>query len=140
MNVFVAASYSAKIDQSTGRVTPEYQAWLEDILSTVEQAGFSVFCALRDDDYLVNLHDQVTALNLDNGKVRESDVLLALLEKDISAGVQMEIGYALALGKKIVFAHLPEDPLSYINQAIVKAGYATELSLPLNSAALKSAL
>ena len=133
MSIFVATSYSSKVDYTSGQVFPEYQRWLEDILITLERAGYEVFCALRDDKYIINDANPATAFRLDTAAIKRSDALLALLDDHTSAGVQLEIGYALALGKKIYLAHLPEHQLTYINKAVVRTGLAKELLLPLSA-------
>lgn len=132
MKVFVAASYSDQVNYDTGEVFPEYKAWLEDILQTIQNQGHTVFCALRADNYKINNDDPAAAFNLDFPHITESDVLLALLTDTISAGVQTEIGVALAQNKIVVLAHLPEQELAYFNMAIVRSGHARELALPLD--------
>ena len=95
-----------------------------------------MFCALRDDKYVINNADPAAAFRLDTAAIKRSNALLALLDDHTSAGVQLEIGYALALGKKIYLAHLPEHQLTYINQALVQAGAAAAVILPLHSDSL----
>ena len=131
LKIFVAASYSSKVNYDTGEVFSEYKAWLEELLGQLESAGHVVICSLREDNYHINDADPSGAFKLDTESIKSSDALLALLDDHISAGVQAEIGYALALGKKVILAHKPEDKLAYINAAIVKAGLANEIPLPL---------
>jgi hypothetical protein len=59
--------------------------------------------------------------------------MLAFVTDKVSAGVQTEIGMAIAKGKQVVIAHLEEHPLTYFNAAMVKAGQARELILPIKS-------
>lgn len=136
MKIFVAAAYSSKVNYDTGEVFPEYKAWLEDILVALERAGYEVVCSLREDKYRINDGDPAGAFKLDAESIKKSDMLLALLDGHISAGVQTEIGYALALDKKIYIAHLPSDKLAYINRAMIEAGLASELLLPLDMQAI----
>jgi len=138
MRIFVAASYSSKVNYDTGEVFPEYKTWLEDLLSQIEAAGHEVICSLREDGYHINDGDPAGAFKLDTESIKHSDALLALLDDHISAGVQTEIGYALALGKKVILAHKPENKLTYINAAMVNAGMATETMLPLTAESVPS--
>ena len=138
MKIFVAASYSSKVNYDTGEVLPEYKIWLEDILARLENNGHDVICSLREDNYRINDGDPAGAFRLDTESIKNSDLLLALLDGHVSAGVQTEIGYALALSKRIILAHRPEDKLAYINSAMVKAGLVTEVALPLPEALLTS--
>ena len=131
MKIFVATSYSSQVDYASGAVLPAYKAWLEAILSSIEQQGHIVFCALRADNYAVNSDDPAAAFKLDLEQLELSDVVLALLNDKVSAGVQTEIGAAVALKKRVLLAHLPEHPLVYFNQAMVMSGAVQAVELPL---------
>jgi nucleoside 2-deoxyribosyltransferase len=133
MKIFVSTSYSAKINYGTGDVFPEHKQWLEEILTTIEHAGHQPLCALRDDNYNINNADPDQAYLLDRASIDASDVVFVLLDDQISAGVQLEIGLAAGLGKKIILAHLPEHKLTYLNASMVSAGAASELELPLTA-------
>lgn len=136
MKIFVAASYSSEVDYSSGEVFEDYREWLERILLALEKAGHEVFCALREDGYRINKDDPAAAYCLDLERIKKSDALLALLDNNISAGVQTEIGIAVALGKKVFLAHKEVDALSYFNAAMHRAGVVTELVLPFDATEL----
>lgn len=140
MKVFVAASYSSKVDYETGEVFAEYKDWLEDILGTFEKLGHTVFCALREDGYKINDADPANAFRLDIEHIEQSDAILALLGSTASAGVQTEIGIAVALKKRVLLAHLPEDQMGYFNDAMLRAGAVQELELPFNTDSIQQAL
>ncbi len=131
MKIFVAASYSSKVDYSTGNVFPEYKAWLNGILNQLEGYGHEVFCALRADNWRINDLDPAQAFKLDELEISQAEGMIAFVEELPSAGVQMEIGMAIAQKKKVVLAHKPEDDLSYFNLAVVSLGQAKEVLLPL---------
>lgn len=133
MKIFVAASYSSKVDYSTGDVYPEYRAWLEAILNQLESYGHDVVCALRDDDWRINDLEPAQAFKLDEEKIASADGMLALVSTTPSAGVQMEIGMAIAQKKQVVLAHEAIDQLAYFNQAVVALGQANEVILPIKS-------
>lgn len=133
MKIFVAASYSSKVDYTTGNVYPEYRKWLEGILGQLESYGHEVLCALRDDDWRINDLEPAQAFKLDEEKIAASDGLLALVSDTVSAGVQMEMGIALAQKKIVVIAHEKVDQLAYFNQAVVALGQAKEILLPISS-------
>ncbi len=131
MRIFVAASYSSQVNYDTGEVFPEYREWLEDNLSYIERLGHTVFCALRADEYYINDDDPAAAFSLDEAEIDASDGLLAFVTDNVSAGVQTEIGMAIAKKKTVVIAHLGEHALGYFNQAIILAGQAREQILPI---------
>ncbi len=138
MKIFIASSYSSKVNFETGQVQPEYRQWLEGIIDLLENQGHEVFAAIRKDNYKINNQDPASACRLDIARIKESDVLLALLTSGVSGGVQTEVGIAVALGKKVILAHEPEQQLSYFNAAMVKAGVVKEAFLPLSQDELAS--
>jgi len=140
MNIFVAASYSSQVNYETGEVLPEYKAWLEDILSVVEELGHTVFCALRADQYRINNIDPAAAFRLDLERIEASDILLALMTDKPSAGVQTEIGVAVALKRRVILAHAPEHELGYFNRAMQQAGTIEVIGLPFDSDELNEKL
>ncbi|HET9174311.1 MAG TPA: hypothetical protein VFN56_03455 [Candidatus Saccharimonadales bacterium] len=127
----MAASYSAEVNYETGLVNPEYQAWLEDTLTRLEHFGHNVFCALRVDQYKINNAGPAEAFRLDEEEIEKAYGLFAIVTDRPSTGVQTEIGIAIRAGKTIIIAHLPQHPLAYFNNAIIRAGKATELVLPI---------
>ena len=140
MKIFVAASYSSKVNYDTGEVFSEYRSWLENILTAIEQQGHGVFCALRADQYKINDADPAEAFSLDMFHLQESDIVLALVTDKASAGVQTEIGVGIALNKHVIVAHDTQDDLAYFNAAMVKANVVRELVLPLSADRLSEAL
>jgi nucleoside 2-deoxyribosyltransferase len=140
MKIFVLASYSSKVDYDSGEVFPEYKDWLEGILTSIEEAGHEVFCALRADQYKINDSDPASAFSLDMKQLEESDAILALLEDSPSTGVQTEIGVGVALKKIVILAHSSEDKLAYFNAAMLRAGVTRELLLPIDNDRLRTVL
>lgn len=133
MNFFVATSYSSQVDYGTGLVYQEYKEWLEETLISIEELGHTVFCALREDQYRINNSDPAKAFTLDIEQIKRCDALLAIVNDRVSAGVQTEIGVAIALGKTVFIAHHQAVELQYINNAAIEAGYARELTLPITA-------
>jgi nucleoside 2-deoxyribosyltransferase len=140
MKIFVATSYSSKVDYTTGRVFPEYRDFLERQLTVIEQLGNTVFIAIRADGYRINSDDQAAAYRLDLEEIKKCDVLIAFLGEKVSAGVQTEIGIALALGKRVLLARPAGVEPEYFNLALIRASVAREIALPLDAAELSLAL
>lgn len=138
MKIFLAVSYSSQVDYDTGEVSPEYRDWLETQIDQLKSYGHEVGCALLEDDYKINDSKPDAAFRLDESLIKNSDAVLAYVSDVPSAGVQTEIGYALALGKRVYIAHEANIDLAYFNKAIVMAGQAEEIILPLREESLKS--
>ncbi len=140
MKVFVASSYSSKVNYDTGEVFPEHKEWLENNLGVIETLGHTVFCALREDNYKINDVDPALAFSLDMKNIAESDALIALLDEEPSSGVQTEIGIAVALKKPVILAHSPDHKLAYFNSAMLRAEVVSEIELPLTAESLEKHL
>jgi len=119
MKIFFATSFSSKID-SEGKVLPEFRASIEKLLSRYEAQGHEVFCAVRAENWRIAAQDPVMALKLDLQHIKKADKFVALLDEQVSAGVQLEIGYALALGKEITLLAVLDAKLGWTNQALMK--------------------
>lgn len=85
------------------------------------------FCALRADEYKINDANPAEA------EIENADAMLASVTDKVSAGVQTEIGMAIAQKKPVVIAHLAGHGLTYFNQVIVLAGQANEMTLPIET-------
>jgi hypothetical protein len=132
--IFVALSYSAHVDYETGLVLPDYKDKTEKLLTEIEAQGHKVFCALREDGYKINDRDKAAAYDLDVAKIDESDLLLAIIGKQLSGGVQNEIGIAQGRRKLVIIAHDYQTPVTYLNEGAIKSAHSGthELTLPIN--------
>lgn len=129
--IFVAATFTNKVDYESGQVLDSYKSWLVDTLSLIERAGYETYCSLKIDDFSVNDENPVDAVNRNFDEIKQADGFLALIDEKVSAGVQTEIGAALAWGKPILMAHEPRINLQWINKAILESGKAGKCTLPL---------
>jgi nucleoside 2-deoxyribosyltransferase len=137
MKIFIATSFSSKVDYSTGKVFPEYRAWLEgNILSLVKSAGYDYFCAVEEEGWKINDQDPGKAITEDFNNLRTCDALLVVLDEEVSPGLQIEIGIAYERGMPIIFAHQKDVKLKWTNQALIDAGHAKELLMPFSQSEL----
>lgn len=86
---------------------------------------------LRADGYRINDASPAEAFRLDMAEIEKAAGFLAIVGDFPSTVVQTEIGIALALGKKLLLAHYPDHKLAYFNAALVAAGHARDVILPL---------
>jgi nucleoside 2-deoxyribosyltransferase len=118
IKLFLATSFSTKID-ANGVVIHEFRQKVEAILKRYEDAGREVYCAVRKEGWKISApSDAADELRNDFQKIKEADEFAALIDETISAGVQMEIGYALALGKRITLITGAKTSLNWTNQAL----------------------
>jgi nucleoside 2-deoxyribosyltransferase len=129
MKVFLSTSFSGQINPVSDHIQLEYQAFLEHILTGVRQAYTGeVYCALEAEGWELSEEPAEVGVQSDLTKIDESDVLLALISDKPSAGVQFEIGYAAAKGKRVIIASGADVPLAYINQGAVSLGLASAIT------------
>lgn len=119
MKIFFAVSYSSEVD-THGNIFPEFRK-IEEMLAALEADGSTVYCAPRKDDWKLNSLSPGEAVTSDLQNIDDSDVFIALLDEVISAGVQLELGYALAKKKKILIAATEDRHISYFVRGLVGA-------------------
>lgn len=128
--LFLGTSFSGHVDYETGRVNPEYRRQVEVMIEALRKTGeFTVFCAVEHEGWVVasDVPPEV-GVKKDLAEIDESDVMLAVLPTGlISGGLQYEIGYAEAKGKKVVLASEVGAKLAYFNQGAVNLGRVAHL-------------
>lgn len=128
--LFLGTSFSGHVDYETGQVHSEYREHVVDILKALRDlGGYSVFCAVEHENWVIanNIPPEV-GVEKDLSEIETSDMMLALLPTGlISAGLQYEIGYADAKGKKVALATEVGSELAYFNQGAVNLGRAVHV-------------
>ena len=122
--VFICTSFSTKID-SNGQVLSEHRSIIEPILQAIQESGFKYFCAIEDEGWKITKKDPTTEFKHDLDKITDSDVMLALLEDSVSAGVQIEIGCMIGEisnnpSKRLILAYPAGTALAWSNNAVSK--------------------
>jgi nucleoside 2-deoxyribosyltransferase len=122
--VFLSTSFSGKVDAASGAVQPMFRTFIEQILAVLRQQDLEVFCAVEDEGWLISATvPPEVGVQKDLEVLDGTDVLLALVDTQPSAGVQFELGYAVAKGKQVILACHRSDKLAYFNQGAVSAGH-----------------
>jgi hypothetical protein len=118
--VFLSVSFSSKVDES-GQVRADYRQYLEGMIGTLEALDCTVFCAPRAEGWVLNYRSPHCALADDLNEIDHSNIFMAILEENISAGIQLELGYALGKGKRVVLIKKKGIQLVFINQGVAWA-------------------
>ena len=101
MNIFLSVPFSSYVD-TDGEVEAAYRQSIERLLTDLRAHGHSVYCALEYAEWKVGgLTLPEEELKHDFEEIDHADKIVALLEERISAGVQLEYGYAYAKRKVI---------------------------------------
>ncbi len=101
MKLFLCVPFSSKVD-ANGDVDAEYRQAVERLLTGLRERGHDVYCALEFASWkLGGLTPPEDELAQDLKEIDLADKVVALLEERVSAGVQLENGYAFAKGKTV---------------------------------------
>ncbi len=120
MKVFLATSYTTNID-AVGNVHPAFRDKVEAIIKRYEVAGREVECDAKEAHWRITPDiDPARAIQLDLEHIKQCDELAALIDQTVSAGVQLEIGFALALRKRITLITEKGVPLNWTNQTLTR--------------------
>ncbi|HSH18705.1 MAG TPA: nucleoside 2-deoxyribosyltransferase [Candidatus Saccharimonadales bacterium] len=128
--LFLGTSFSGHVNYETGEVNPDYRKKIEDVIDALRTVGnFMVFCAVEHEQWVIaNDISPEVGVEKDLAEIDESDAMLALLPTGlISAGLQYEIGYADARGRRVLLATETGTELAYFNQGAVNLGRATHI-------------
>jgi hypothetical protein len=101
MNIFLSVPFSSRID-TDGTVEGAYQNSIKKLLLGLRERGHSVYCALEYAEWKMGgstLPEE--EFKHDFAEIDNTDKLIVLLEERVSAGVQLEEGYAYAKHKLI---------------------------------------
>lgn len=117
--LFVATSFSGKVDYETGKVLPEFRIEVEAILVALRAIeGLFVFCAVEHEGWRMSNDPPEIGVRNDLIEIDKADALLALLLDRPSEGVQYEMGYAAAKGKPVIVSTSADLKLGYFNQGL----------------------
>lgn len=125
MRLFLSAPLTQfVVDHREGRDTSssDFKVEWESITDALEESGHEIFSAHRREAWGTKLDPPDAALVADLGGLRWSEAVIAYVGDPPSPGVQLELGYALALERRlIIFIDVgQEDP--YLVRGLPAAG------------------
>ena len=127
MKLFLMTAFSSKVD-SDGVVLAEFRAEVEAVLDKLRGAGHDVFCAIEAEHWKMGDEPPEVGTKLDLDEVKLRDVIIGLAD-DLSAGMHFELGYAAALGKRVILVLNPEVKPGWFITGAINLGVATRVSL-----------
>jgi len=119
--VFYSCSFSGKVVPNTNDVEESFRKLVEEDLQKLRAQGHEVNCAVEAEGWKLGVVTPGEAVTRIVNEINASDMLVARLESEISAGVQWELG--CAYGKNIPVYLLPHEgvELAYWNVGLVEA-------------------
>lgn len=123
MNIFLSTSFSGKVNEQ-GKVVPEYKALVEDRLRQLRGHGHKVFCVIEQRNWqMPKSSSRGGEVGFDVEKVRQSDAIVAICGKEVSAGLQWECGFMTGLGRPVyVWREADQVELPCWNQGLIDIG------------------
>jgi nucleoside 2-deoxyribosyltransferase len=127
--IFLATSFSGQVGKITAQVLPEVRQFITQILEGLRSNELEVFAAIEHEGWMIaaDVSPEI-GVQKDLSEVDASDTLIALVHDKPSAGVQFELGYAIAKGKKVILACAADEHLAYFNEGVASAGLVTVVS------------
>lgn len=127
--VFLSTTFSGQVNDEDGSILPTFRSSIAVVLAALrEQPGIEVFCAIEHENWKISTELPDKGVRKDIVELDAADIVIALLTDKNSAGVQFEIGYAVAKGKQVILAVRAKQPLAFFNEGLVGAGYVTLVS------------
>lgn len=123
MRVFVAAPFTAKVEAGPDgpQLETAFSNLIASALAAIRTQGIEAFSAHEREKWGAEIYEPVRALREDLGELHRCDLILAIIGDPPSPGVQMELGYALALGKPIAcFFNQPFENLPHLVKGFKK--------------------
>lgn len=117
MKIFLAVSFTSKVDNE-GNVNAAYRSDIEALIQKLEEENYEVYCALPSENWKINNQNPIMLLRSELKNLDDADIFVAVLDKTISAGVQLSTGYALANKKRIIQASIIGTKLGWANNAL----------------------
>ncbi len=96
---------SAPLTQLVASGSPrsaQFKGYWERLMDTLDASGHEVFSAHRREAWGTRLDPPESALAADLGGLRWCEIVIAYVGNPFSPGVQLELGYSLALGRRLI--------------------------------------
>src|SRR5437870_4898650 len=101
MNIFLSAPFTQLL-ADTGVARTEFREVWSQVYETLRSAGHTVASAHEREDWGQRLDTPADALAADLDGLRAADLVIAYVGSPPSPGVQLEIGYSLALDRALL--------------------------------------
>lgn len=119
MKFFLCVPFTSRVNDA-GAVQSEYRTHLEELTNYIKSKGHQYYLALEYAGWIMGGHtDPEDELRHDFEQIDDSEIVIALLEERVSAGVQLENGYAYAKNKKVYIYQIGKPAWSNIAFATI---------------------
>jgi nucleoside 2-deoxyribosyltransferase len=127
MRIFLAVPFTQLVDDE-GKVDLAYRSDIESVITILKEDGHRVYCAPEHEGWEVTDHDPVSAFKRSLKEIDACDIFIAIIKSDISAGVELGMGYAFAKKKRIILASPTGRNLGWNNHALISQENVTNMN------------
>lgn len=118
MKLFLSVPFTSRA-LPDGTLEPQYEEAIRSLIESLRRAGHEVFCALEHAQWTFGgLTPPEQELAKDFEEISACNKMIVYLEERVSAGIQLELGYAYAAGIQI--EAYQEGKAAWSNAAFVK--------------------
>ena len=100
MSIFVAARFTSAIKEDI--FNEDLKAQIDTVHEVVKSLDFKLFSAHKNEKFGNALEDPDIFVKRDLKEISEASLLIAILDKEISSGVCIELGWASLISKPII--------------------------------------
>jgi hypothetical protein len=126
-SIFLSAPFTGVLD-SEDRLPRPLRSRIETIVDRLEAHGWEVFNAHRLESWGASIETPHKALVRDTAAIRQSQQLVAIIGDPPSPGVQLEIGFALAHGKRVLVVCETSETLPFLMRGLIEHESTTCIS------------
>jgi nucleoside 2-deoxyribosyltransferase len=117
--LFLAAPFTQLLQTSGQTATMgNYRRVLEGLIDLFDANNIEVFNAHKREEWGAKLEQPAKALSYDLDEISRSDLIVAIIGAPPSPGVQLEIGYAIALKKPIILLIKNNEFVPYLARGL----------------------
>lgn len=111
--VFLGAPFADYVNPATGRLYDNKQSFLKKLIKYLEQKGYIVQNSHVRESWGIDWMPPEVCTHLDYEQIKEADAFVAIPGNPPSGGVHIELGWASALGTRVII--LLEQGKNYSN-------------------------
>lgn len=103
MNIFFAFPFTDYLDKKSGQLQGKYKDFLSEVRQALIQEGHNVFLAHYREKWGKELMSPDVCTQADLIELKKADIVVSFPGYPMSGGVHVEMGWASALEKKVIF-------------------------------------